>query len=177
MGVSGERFYCDRSTPGFTVFTEFVSTLEFLDLKTNELVAIGRDSEIYNIRNPIILFTLWEGSSNLYEWIYCFFFLILWKFKDIKTLNIAWNPQFNPCLCGDMKDGVVDLDNLMYEQLDEYIDVEEYVLKWIKQIKDGNPGWNIGEIKIRTLIGLWQEISAKEKEARAELAKAKKANA
>ncbi len=76
-----------------------------------------------------------------------------------------------------MKDGVVDFKTLVDEQLDEYLDVEEYVLRWIKQIMDGNPGWNIGEIKIRTLNGLWQEIWAKEDEARAELAKAKRANA
>lgn len=76
-----------------------------------------------------------------------------------------------------MKDGVVDLDNLAYEQLDEYIEVEEYVESWIEQIMDGNPGWCTGNLKMRTLNGLWQESWAKEDEARAEVAKAKRENA
>ncbi len=76
-----------------------------------------------------------------------------------------------------MKDGLVDLENLVIEQLDEYIEVEEYVLGWVKQIADGNPGWYTGNPKIRTLNGLWREICAKEDEVRAEFAKYKRANA
>jgi hypothetical protein len=69
----------------------------------------------------------------------CFFFLILWKFKDIKTLTIAWTPKEGSQLCGDSKDGVVDEDTLLDEQMDEYVEVDEYVHEWITQIVDGNP--------------------------------------
>jgi hypothetical protein len=73
-------------------------------------------SEIHNIRNPTIL---WGDSS--YHSIMCFFFLVLWKFRDLKTLTIAWTPKEGSQLCGDTKDGVVDKDTLLDKQMDKYV--------------------------------------------------------
>jgi hypothetical protein len=80
--------------------------------------------------------------------------------QRFNALTIAWTAKEDYHLCGDTKDGVVDEDTLSDEQNNEYVQVEEYVREWIKQIVDDNPDFPIGEIKIRTLNGLWQEFSA-----------------
>jgi len=46
----------------------------------------------------------------------CFFFFVLWKFKDIKTLTIAWTAKEDSHLCRDTKDGVVDKDTLALQE-------------------------------------------------------------
>ena len=128
-------------------------------------------SEIYSIRNPIIL---WKDSD--YDSIMCFFCLVLWQFTNLKILTIAWTPKEDADLVGDTEDGEVDEDTLSDEQNEEYILVEEHVREWIKQIVETNPEWTIEEIKFRTLNGLWQEFSAKEYEARLEFVKARMAS-
>lgn len=128
-------------------------------------------SEIYNIRNPVVL---WEDSD--FDSIMTFFCLVLWQFTGLNILTIAWTPKEDAHLVGDTEDGEVDEDTLSDEQNEEYVLVEEHVREWIGQIVETNPEFPVEELKFRTLNGLWQEFSAKEYEARLEFAKARMAN-